>query len=143
VSYLSEYNDEDRRPRVWAGRFNRCWLLAMFVQHSLLAKEGIKVPSPLELMQLHPGIDIVEAINLQRQIYGADVDWENQTIIVRYKDKRYNITSLVIDIVNEFTYGNLVDELSIDTKGFDFKSAARCAQENIISKIVSGELPPE
>lgn len=140
---MSEYNDEDGRPRVWAGRFNRCWLLGMFVQHSLLAKEGIKVPSPPEMMELCPGIDIVEAINLQRTIYGAEVDWERQTIIVRYKDKRYNITRLIIDIVNEFTYGDRIDEISIDTKGFDFKSAASCAQENIIEKIVSGELPPE
>ncbi|MFB0560873.1 MAG: hypothetical protein ACETWM_06650 [Candidatus Lokiarchaeia archaeon] len=140
---MSEYNDEDGRPRVWAGRFNRCWLLGMFVQHSLLAKEGVNIPSPIEIMMSKPDIDIVEAINLQRQIYGAEVDWENQTIIVRYKSKRYNVTKQIIEIVNQFTYGNRVDELSIDTKGFDFKSAASCAQENIISKIVSGELPPE
>lgn len=143
MSFLSEYNDEDRRPRVWAGRFNRCWLLGMFVQHSLLAKEGINIPSPVEIMMSNPGINIVEAINLQRQMYGAEVDWENQTIIVRYKEKRYDITKLIIEIVNEFTYGDRVNELSIDTKGFDFKSAAGRAQENIISKIVSGELPPE
>ncbi len=143
MSCLSEHDHGDEKSRVWAGRFNRCWLLGMFVQHSLLAKEGVNIPSPEEIMQLNPGIDIVEAINLQRQIYGAEVDWERQKIIVRYQSKRYDVTKLIIEIVNECTYGDLIDELSIDTKGFDFKTASGCAQENIISKIVSGELPSE
>lgn len=140
VSCLSE-NDEDKIPRVWAGRFNRCWLLAMFVQHTLLAREGITVPSPQEMMRMNPGISIAEAINLQRQEYGAEVDWEKQTIIVRYKSRRYDITELIIEIVNECTYGDIIDELSVDTKGFDFTSAVGRAQKNIISKIVNGKLP--
>lgn len=141
MEVLSE-NDDDRRPRVWSGRFNRCWLLGMFVQHSLLAREGINVPSPEEVMRSNPGIDIVEAINLQRQMYGAEVDWEKQIIIVRYKSKKYNITKLIIEIVNVCTFGNMIDELSIDTKGFDFKNATFYANENIISKIVEGKLAP-
>lgn len=135
-------NEENKKPRVWSGRFNRCWLLAMFVQHSLLAKEGINVPSPEEMMKSNPGMDIVEAINLQRQMYGAEVDWEKQTIIVRYKSKKYNITELIIEIVDTCTFGNMVDELSIDTRGFDFRNATFYANENIISKIVKGKLAP-
>jgi hypothetical protein len=115
----------------------------MFVQHSLLAKEGINVPTPEEMMRSNPNIDVVEAINLQRQMYGAEVDWENQTIFVRYRSKKYNITNQIIEIVNICTFGNMIDELSIDTKGFDFKNATFYANENIISKIVDGKLAPE
>jgi hypothetical protein len=136
-------DDDKGRRKVWSARFNRCWLLGMFVQHSLLAKEGISIPSPEQMMKSNPGIDIVEAINLQRQMYGAEVDWEEQKIIVRYKSKKYNITNMIIEIVNVCTFGNMIDELSIDTKGFDFKNATFYANENIISKIVDGQLTPE
>ncbi|WXG40093.1 MAG: hypothetical protein WED07_04600 [Candidatus Freyarchaeum deiterrae] len=136
-------NGDALRPKVWSARFNRCWLLGMFVQHSLLRKEGISVPSPEQMMKSNPSIDIVEAINLQRQMYGAEVDWENQTIIVRYKSKKYDITKKIIEIVNVCTFGNMIDELSIDTKGFDFKNATFYANENIIAKIVDGTLAPD
>lgn len=95
------------------------------------------------MMKSNPSIDIVEAINLQRQMYGAEVDWENQTIIVRYKSKKYDITKKIIEIVNVCTFGNMIDELSIDTKGFDFKNATFYANENIIAKIVDGTLAPD
>ncbi|MHA1579179.1 MAG: hypothetical protein ACTSUQ_06090 [Candidatus Freyarchaeota archaeon] len=136
---MSEY----KRSRVWPGRFNRCWLLGMFVQRLLLAKEGVRIPTPEELMKLNPDLNVAEAINLQRKTYGAEVNWEEQTIIVRYKSKRYNITKQIIKIVNECTFGDRIDELSVDTRGFDFNSAAGYAYKHIVSKIMAGLLEPE
>jgi len=115
----------------------------MFVQRSLLAKEGVRILTPEELMELNPDLNVAEAINLQRKIYGAEVNWEEQTIIVRYKSKRYNITKQIIKIVNECTFGDRVDELSVDTRGFDFNSATGYAYKNIVSKIIAGLLEPE
>jgi len=131
------------QANVWKGRFNRCWLISMFIQHSLLSIEGVKIPSVDELMSSNPNLTIAEAINLQRKLYGAEVDWESRKIFVRFKGKRYNITDIVISLVNTHSFGDAIDELGADTRGFNFLGAVKEAQKEIISKIVKGELQPE
>ncbi|MEM1657864.1 MAG: hypothetical protein QXK94_02390 [Candidatus Jordarchaeales archaeon] len=126
----------------WKGRFNRCWLVGMFVQQTLLSIEGVKIPSVEEILHSNPEMTVADAINMRRELYGVKVDWEKRRLIVHFKGKYYDVTDLLIDIVNENSYGERVDELGMDTCGFDFCSAVKEAQKKIILKIVTGEMTP-
>lgn len=117
--------------------------MGMFIQHTLLFIEGIKIPSVEEILNSSPELTVADAINLQRDIYGAEIDWDSLRIIVRFRGKRYDITEALIKIVNENSYGETIDELGMDTRGFNFLGAIREAQRKIISKIVSGEMAPK
>jgi len=117
--------------------------MGMLIQRILLSLEGVKIPSIEEILSSNPKLTVADAINIQRDIYGAEVDWEAYKITVRFHGERYDITEILIKIVNENSYGDVIDELGMDTRGFNFSSAVRAAQKEIISKIVSGTMTPK
>jgi len=117
--------------------------MGMLIQRILLSIEGVRILSVEEILNSNPELTVADAINIQRDIYGAEVDWEARKIVVRFQGERYDITELLIKIVDENSYGDIIDELGMDTCGFDFLSAVRAVQREIISKIVSGLMNPE
>jgi len=119
------------------------WLLSMRIQHTLLELENKTMPSIDELSSLHPELSPGEIINLQREKWGAEVDWNKRTLTVRFKDRKFDITEELEEIVKNHLRGAPASRIAMDTHGFDFEAAMREAYEKIILKIVKGQIEPE
>ncbi len=119
------------------------WLLAMRIQHTLFDLEKKRIPSIDELSHLHPGLTPGEIINLQREKWGAEVDWDKRTLSVRFKDKKFDITQEIEEVVQNHLRGTPANRIAMDTRGFDFEAAMQEAYEKIVLKIVKGLMSPE
>ena len=119
------------------------WLLSMRIQHTLLDLENKTMPSIDELSSLHPELSPGEIINLQREKWGAEVDWDKKTLTVRFKGKKFNITGEIEEVVKKHLRGVPANRIAMDTQGFDFEAAMREAYEKIILKIVKGQIEPK
>ncbi|MFX1486060.1 MAG: hypothetical protein ACFFBS_02960 [Promethearchaeota archaeon] len=119
------------------------WLLAMRIQHTLLDLENKRIPSIDELSNLHPDLSPGEIINLQREKWGAEVDWDRRTLSVRFKDRKFDITGEIEKVVKKHLRGTPANRIAMDTHGFDFEAAMREAYDKIVLKIVKGLISPE
>jgi hypothetical protein len=126
-------------PQVY---YKYLWLLGQFVQHSLLYLEGVRVPEPPELKPLYPDKDPAELINLQRELYGCQFDWDTGSVIVKYHDSVFDISTEAKKITIQYASKHLADLLGFDDNGFDFNKACTKAVEIIINHITSGQKKP-
>lgn len=117
------------------------WLLGQFIQHSLLYLQGIRVPEPPELAFAYPDKHPGELINIQREFYGCQFDWDTGTLIVGYKDDQFDVSVEAKDIIAKNVSNRLEDVLGFDDKGFDFNHACDEAIE-IIENIKNGSKSP-
>lgn len=114
------------------------WLLGQFIQHSLLYIQGIRVPEPRELTPQYPGALPAELINIHRELYGCQFDWRSGTLIVRYKEQKFDVSGEAKAIVADNISSKMADLIGFDDKGFDFNSACNNAV-GIIEKIRDGK----
>ncbi|MFX0096361.1 MAG: hypothetical protein ACFE7E_01215 [Candidatus Hodarchaeota archaeon] len=100
------------------------------------------MPSIDELSRRHPELSPGEIINLQREKWGSEVDWDKRTLTVRFKDRKFDITEEIEEIVKKHLRGAPANRVAMDTQGFDFEAAMVEAHEKIILKIVKGQIEP-
>jgi len=113
------------------------WLLGQFVQNCLFDIEGVHRLEIKDLKLQYKNLDIAGLINKKYDLYGVNFDWENVICIVKYKNKEYNITDTIIEIVKRNIKYNLIDNIGFDTAGFDIISACKEAKSLIIDKIIN------
>jgi hypothetical protein len=118
------------------------WLLGQFIQHSLFYLQSIRVPEPRELAPQYPHAQPAELINIQRELYGCQFDWRTGTLIVRYKDQKFDVSVEAKEIVADNVSNKMADLIGFDDKGFDFNSACNNAIGKIIEVIRDGNKPP-
>ena len=119
------------------------WLLGQFIQHSLLYLQGIRVPEPRELAPQYPQANSPsELINIHRELYGCQFDWATGTLIVRYKDQKFDVSVEAKEIVANNISNKMADLIGFDDKGFDFNSACNIAIGKIIEMIRDGNIAP-
>ncbi len=112
------------------------WLLGQFIQNYLLKIEGIRKLKVEELKVHYPELNIGELINKQRELYGVYFDWDSLECYVKYKGKKYNITDEIIEIVIKNTDKDFLNNIGVDTRGFDIITAFKEATNTIISRII-------
>lgn len=114
--------------------YKHCWLLGQFVQHSLLHKEGIVIPSPDELKDQFKTTS--DMLNYRQSEFGCKFDWESE-LLVKFKGKIYNVFNKVREIIFLCKIGDIIDAFGFDMRGIDFPKACRMADSEIIQKIIN------
>ncbi|NVM03728.1 MAG: hypothetical protein HWN67_15460 [Candidatus Helarchaeota archaeon] len=118
-------------PKIY---FKFFWLLGQKVQHSLLLREGIDIPSPDELRGKFRTTS--DMLNYRQSKFGCKFDW-NSKLFVTYKGRSYNIFKEIKEIITECITGDIKDAIGFDVRGIDFPRACKMANSRIIDKIVS------
>jgi hypothetical protein len=132
----------EKSPPLHPVYYKYIWLLGQFIQHTLLSFQGVRIPDPPELKEFYPDKNPAELINIQRELYGCQFDWETGELIVKYDENLFDISVEASKIIAENVSGNVVDCFSFDDNGFNFYKASRQAVEDIINYIKNGEKKP-
>lgn len=105
--------------------FRKCWFLAQFLQRTLYRKEGKDIPQTRDLLAKWPELTIAEAMNLKFEMYGAEIDWDNERIFVRFRGKKIEVTNEIMGIVKRLCSENWYDHIGFDTRGIDLNAALK------------------
>ncbi|MHA1264111.1 MAG: hypothetical protein ACTSRS_02650 [Candidatus Helarchaeota archaeon] len=142
VKFISTKNNDFEEIDLPNRYYKYLWLLGQFIQHSLLYLQGIRIPEPPELRVRFPDKSPAELIDLHRDLYGCRFDWATGSLIVCYKDDRFEITTEAKKIVATTINPDRIACCSFDDRGFNFNQACGMAVDEIITCITSGKFKP-
>ncbi|MFX0092475.1 MAG: hypothetical protein ACFFBD_11995 [Candidatus Hodarchaeota archaeon] len=120
------------------------WVIGSFVQQDLRELEGKRITSP-KYFQENENLPLLEAINRYNLIFCPDLDESSRKIYVSYKDKKYEIGQLVIDIIKECWIGgeweSFGNRIGADIRSVDIEKAYKLVASHIVQPILDGVLP--
>lgn len=119
------------------------WVIGSFVQQDLKTIEGVKITSP-KYFQEKENLSLLKAVERYNRIFCPEVDFASRKIYVSYKDKRFEIGKLVIEIIKDCWIGgeweSFGNRIGGDIRSIDVEKAYKLVAVRIVQPILDGKL---